>query len=54
MKLVNHKILLFFALGFLLCACQSTITSDKVEQRIIFPSYSAQYDEAAQPTTYKV
>jgi hypothetical protein len=54
MKLVNHKILLFFALGFLLCACQSTITSDKVEQRIIFPSYSAQYDEAAQTLTATV
>lgn len=48
MKIVNHKILLFFALGFLLCACSSVITSNKVEQRVIFPSYSVHYDASAQ------
>jgi hypothetical protein len=51
MKIVNHKILLFFALGFLFCACSSVITSNKVEQRVIFPSYSVYYSEAEQTLT---
>lgn len=54
MKFVYHKILLFFALSLIFGACQSTVTSDKVEQRIIFPSYSAQYDAAAQSLTATV
>jgi hypothetical protein len=54
MKIVNHKILLFFALGFLFCACSSVITSDKVEQRIIFPSYSVHYDASTQILTATV
>lgn len=54
MKIVNHKILLFFALGFLFCTCSSVITSNKVEQRIIFPSYSVHYDASTQILTATV
>ena len=51
MKFVHHKILLFFTLSLILTACNPCVKSNKVEQRIIFPSYSAQYDAATQSLT---
>ena len=54
MKFIHHKILLFFTLSLVLNACNPCVKSNKVEQRIIFPSYSAQYDEAAQNLTATV
>jgi len=54
MKFVHHKILLFFTLSLILSACTPCIKSNKVEQRIIFPSYSAQYDAATQSLTATV
>ena len=54
MKIVNHKVLLFFVLSLILCACSSVITSNKVEQRVIFPSYSVHYDASTQILTATV
>lgn len=54
MKFVHHKILLFFTLSLILAACNPCVKSNKVEQRIIFPSYSAQYDAATQSLTATV
>lgn len=54
MKIANHKVLLFFVLSLILCACSSVITSNKVEQRVIFPSYSVHYDASTQILTATV
>ena len=54
MKFVHHKILLFFTLSLILAACNPCVKSNKVEQRIIFPSYSAQYNAATQSLTATV
>lgn len=54
MKIVNHKMLLFLVLSLILCSCSSVITSNKVEQRIIFPSYSVLYDASTQILTATV
>lgn len=51
MKILYHQILPFFILVFVLNACNTCINSNKVEQRIIFPSYFAQYDAATQTLT---
>ena len=48
MKMNCFKILIFTFLTLLFAACHPVITSNKVEQRIIFPSYSVHYDEAEQ------
>ena len=54
MNFLHHKILLFYTLSLILSACTPCIKSNKVEQRIIFPSYSAQYDAATQRLTATV
>ncbi len=54
MNFSHCKILLFFVLALVLGACNPCVKSNKVEQRIIFPSYSAQYDAAAQNLTATV
>jgi hypothetical protein len=54
MKFLYCKILLFIVLALILDACNPCVKSNKVEQRIIFPSYSAQYDAAAQSLTATV
>ena len=54
MKFLKIKILIFISLAFFLGACHSVMTSDKVEQRIIFPSYSTHYDASTQMLTAKV
>ena len=54
MKFLHCKILLFFTLSLILEACNPCVKSNKVEQRIIFPSYSAQYDAAKQQLTATV
>lgn len=46
MKFLHRKILFFFVLALILGACNPCVNSNKVEQRIIFPSYSAQFDAA--------
>lgn len=48
MQLRFYKVLLITVLALLSASCGSSVTSNKVEQRIIFPSYSAHYDAAAQ------
>lgn len=54
MKKIYCKILTIIAIAFLVVSCQSVVTSNKVEQRIIFPSYFALYNEAAQTLTATV
>lgn len=54
MKLLKIKTLVFISLVIFLGACNSVTTSDKVAQRIIFPSYSAHYDASTQTLTAKV
>lgn len=44
MKFVLRNVLLINLLAFVLTACNSSVTSDKVEQRIIFPTYFVSYD----------
>lgn len=48
MKLSLHKIISLLFVVLLLISCQSELRSDKVEQRIIFPSYIIDYDAAQQ------
>ncbi|MCQ2264690.1 MAG: hypothetical protein MJZ46_01430 [Bacteroidales bacterium] len=54
MRLVYSKILSIIVLAFVLTACNSSVSSSKVEQRIIFPSYSVYYDAEAQTLTATV
>lgn len=54
MRFVRFKILIFISLAIVLGACESMLTSDKVEQRIIFPSYYAYYDASTQTLTATV
>lgn len=54
MRLVYSKILSIIVLAFVLTACDSSVSSSKVEQRIIFPSYSVYYDAEAQTLTATV
>ena len=54
MKFLKIKTLIFISLVIFLGACNSMLTSDKVEQRIIFPSYSAHYDASTQILTATV
>lgn len=54
MKLLKFKTLIFIVLVIFLGACHSALTSDKVEQRIIFPSYSVHYDASTQILTATV
>ena len=51
MKKNYCKILIITSLILAFAACHPVVTSNKVEQRIIFPSYSVQYDAAAQILT---
>lgn len=54
MRLVYSKILSIIVLAFVLTACNSSVSSSRVEQRIIFPSYSVYYDAEAQTLTATV
>ena len=54
MKKTYCKILIATALVLAFVACHPVITSNKVEQRIIFPSYSVQYDADVQSLTATV
>ena len=51
MGLLKYKVLVIIFLSIFLGACHPAITSNKVEQRIIFPSYSAHYDATTQTLT---
>lgn len=54
MRLIYCKILSIIVLASLFTACNSSVSSSKVEQRIIFPSYSVYYDAEAQTLTATV
>lgn len=54
MRLIYCKILSIIVLASALMACNSSVSSNKVEQRIIFPSYSVYYDAGAQTLTAQV
>lgn len=46
MNTTFHKIIILLILALLLASCDSELRSDKVEQRIIFPSYVIDYNAA--------
>ena len=46
MNTTFHKIIILLILALLLASCDSELRSDKVEQRIIFPSYGIEYNAA--------
>lgn len=48
MKMNYFKILIFITLSLFFVACNAVTTSDKVSQRVIFPSYSVLYDASTQ------
>ncbi|MBO4655651.1 MAG: hypothetical protein J5644_08905 [Bacteroidales bacterium] len=54
MKINLFKILIITFLTFVFAACHPVVTSNKVEQRVIFPSYSVHYDATEQTLTAQV
>ncbi|MBP5649904.1 MAG: hypothetical protein J6X01_02360 [Bacteroidales bacterium] len=54
MKSLKCKILIIIVLTIIVGACHPVITSNKVEQRIIFPSYFVLYDASTQILTATV
>lgn len=54
MKSLKYKILIIIVLAIIVGACHPVITSNKVEQRIIFPSYFVHYDASTQILTATV
>lgn len=54
MKFMKYKALIIIILVIIVGACHPVITSNKVEQRIIFPSYSVLYDASTQIMTATV
>ena len=54
MKFLKYKALIIIILAIIVSACHPVITSNKVEQRIIFPSYSVHYDASTQILTATV
>ena len=54
MKFLKYKTLIIIILTIIVGACHPVITSNKVEQRIIFPSYSVHYDASTQILTATV